>query len=181
MDIKDDGAFLTAQINGKDLRFGKLSPNDRRAMLKSLRETRRKAFIQTMKDGGITGPAFVNEVDAFDQAFWGEREFFGFADSYDGQAEIITTGLKKGAAAGVVPETDFGPITLDESRELVAKIAGIKIMAPDMKFIARQQFKIDLRDAGISGDAVMDKLAEYDTKHEIAGVEDAEDRPSVAG
>lgn len=176
MEIQDTGPTLTITIGEKMLKFGKLSPNDRRSLLKPLRESRRKSLKENLKEGGITGPEYVNEMDAFDQAFWGEREFFGFAESYDGQAEILALGLKR---AGEDPAALDTAMELDSVREIVAKVAGIKILPPDPAYVARQRYKFDLREAGIQGELMIEKLAAYDDAHGTEGQETHE-RPSAA-
>ena len=174
MDIQDNGDTLAITAGGAEVRFGKLSPNDRRTLLKPVREARRKLLKENLKDAGVSGPESCNELDAFDQAFWGDREFFGFAESYDGQAEILALSVKK--AGGDQKALDAILDAIDDVRGLVARIAGIRIQAPDAAYIARQRYKIDLREAGITGDAMLAKLEDYDTAH---GTEaDETERPS---
>lgn len=169
-------------VNGE--KFAKLSPNDRARLLAPVKAERRRLFKQELKEGGITGQEYVNELDAFDQQVFGDQEWYGLLSSIEGRAAIFAAAAKKSAPddAACARILDTLALDIDDDFALAAKLSGVKLIskaekaAADEGIIKRQAFKLDLQHAGFVKDEFLERLAKYDAEHEIP-----EARPSAAG
>lgn len=175
--VDSDGSVT---VNGTT--FNKLGPNDRGRLLAPVKAARRIQFQKDLKDAGVTGEAYVNELDAFDQNHWADREFLSYMQSIEGQSAIITLACKKANSAQFEKLMDGLALGMEEAFKLTRDLAGVKPEPADSParklWAARVQLKMDLRDAGIAGDAYMRRLDEFDAKNQT---EEPESRPSDAG
>lgn len=129
MDIVEDGCLLRVDGNA----FKKLSPNDRKSLLSRVKASRRITVKENLKEGGITGQEYVNEMDAFDQSVFGDTEFFSFLQSAEGRAEVIALACEKAnpdlaKAASIL---DGLSLDLNEDFLLAVKLSGVKLRASD--------------------------------------------------
>jgi hypothetical protein len=114
----------TVQLDGHQL--PKLSPNDRRKLMVPLKAERRASLKENLIAGGITGQAFVNEMDAFDQMEFGDYEFFSFLRTTEGRAAVIE--LACGKAGGNAAEVLDMPMPVGEDFKLAAMLAGVTLV-----------------------------------------------------
>lgn len=125
MEIIDEGRLVKVDGNA----FQKLSPNDRKTLLAPVKAARRAALKENLKEGGIAGEEYVNEMDAFDQMVFGDAEFSLYLQSIDGRAEIIARACLKAnpdaKTAGDILDNLI--LDIDDDFVLAAKLAGFRI------------------------------------------------------
>jgi len=175
MDIVESGKFLLVDTQ----RFAKLSPNDRRELMAAVKRERRILVKENLKDAGITGPEYFNEMDAFDQSVFGDWEFFQFLQSIEGRAQVIERAAQKANGAEATKGIMEGMVAeLEDDFPFAAKLAGVKIEKPDPTQLQRTRFIQDLKALGFSKEESLAKLMEFDTAR---GEEPEPPRPLDAG
>jgi hypothetical protein len=176
MEAQDDVPI--SDETARDLKVGgvklaKLSPADRARLLSPVRDAWRARFRQDLIDGGVKGKEFINELDAFDQAVFGEQEFFRFLSSIDGRAKIFDLSLRKANPTdeGYSAALDALVIGIASDFKLAAKLCGVRLTEKDegaeLLERRRQRRKIDLIDAGFKGDELIAKLEAFDDENGI--------------
>ena len=146
MEILDQGR----KIKVLGVTLGKLSPNDRAAIMASIKADRRAKMLDTLKAAGITGAEFFNEVDAFDQEGWGDARWLGIApvpakdgnagfpgltgilDTYEGRAAIIErAGTKEHGDKWKDVSAALDGITINDTYAVIAALDGLTLVRKD--------------------------------------------------
>ncbi len=126
MEIIDEGKIV--KVDGQS--FQKLSPRDRGSLMAGVKASRRALNKENLKEGGITGAEYVNEIDAFDQSIFGDAEFWAFLQSVEGRAEIIARACEKANPDKAVAAVILDNLVLDQNDDfsLAAILAGVKVI-----------------------------------------------------
>ncbi len=87
--------FLTRRIDGAEVRFGKLTPRDRVAILRRLKAERKAALIANLQSAGIGKEQVLVELENFDDCSWGQSRWLDHLNTIEGQEDAVRTAWAK--------------------------------------------------------------------------------------
>jgi hypothetical protein len=87
--------FLTRRIDGADVRFGKLTPRDRAAILRRLKAERKSKLVGNLQTAGIDKEQMLVELENFDDVSWGQSRWLDYLNTIEGQEETVRTAWAK--------------------------------------------------------------------------------------
>jgi hypothetical protein len=87
--------FLTRRLNGVDVRFGKLTPRDRAAILRRLKAERKAKLVGNLQTAGIGKEQALVELENFDDSSWGQSRWLDHLNTIEGQEEAVRTAWTK--------------------------------------------------------------------------------------
>jgi hypothetical protein len=122
--------YVERNVDGKTVRFWKITVRQRREMLGRLKDKARQQLRQRLVDHEIERDTAYLEMKNFDETPWGTDQWLGHINSADGQDEILRAALEKDHRA----ETEMILDSLaEEPLKLVAELCNLDFVKKDAK------------------------------------------------
>jgi hypothetical protein len=121
-------SYIEKEVGGEAVKFAKLSPRDRAAILQKILDERRVKFLASLEKQGVTGEAYINEVDAYDQQHRTIDDLVRYINGPIGQAHIIEFAFKKANRNEPVDKLDGLVLDNDEASTFAFELACIKVV-----------------------------------------------------
>lgn len=92
--------YVTREVAGQTVKFGKLTPRERSVILRRLKDERKAKLREHME--GLPPEQRFTELEAFEDETWGNDKWIGYLNTPEGQADVLTLAYQKHQTAGNV-------------------------------------------------------------------------------
>lgn len=127
-------SYLTKEIDGKEIKFGKLTTEDRALILSAEKLKARALLKNQLAEAGLPPEQQYVELRTFDRLPWGAGRFLEYLDNQEAQNAVHLLALKK-----QYPEPEALTLSktltlgLRDSLALACDLCGYKLPDPEKK------------------------------------------------